>query len=65
LAIDDVLRAEDARTMLAPLLPVVLSWTVFDLRLEPSGPVLVSLALFALLNMPVPHEHRKSSRDHH
>lgn len=49
LAIDDVLRAEDARTVLASLLPVVLSWTVLDLRLEPSGPVLASLALLALL----------------
>ncbi|MEU4620569.1 hypothetical protein AB0G04_11405 [Actinoplanes sp. NPDC023801] len=49
LAIDDVLRAEDARTVLASLLPVVLSWTVLDLRLEPSMPALASLALLALL----------------
>jgi hypothetical protein len=49
LAVDDVLRTEDARTVLASLLPVVLSWTVLDLRLEPSGPALASLALVALL----------------
>lgn len=49
LAVDDVLRTEDARTVLTPLLPVLLSWLVLDLRWEASLPALASLALVALL----------------
>jgi hypothetical protein len=68
LAIDDVLRTEDARTVLTSLLPVVLSWTVLDLRPELSWPVLASLALLALLfclALAAEHAHAPRPRETH